>query len=118
MKYLLEEVQKLAEKERIKVTIPINEQFETADVEPHFVRSYYWMPQQPDLVYHLHPELVHCHNGVPYTMLCHTCHQRVTSTKEDLPPNSIASGVDFGYWRRIPGLEKPNLHETAILALY
>ena len=36
--------------------------------------------------------------------------------KGKTPPLSIAAGVDFGNFRRIPGIIEPNLHEQIILA--
>jgi hypothetical protein len=43
--------------------------------------------------------------------LCEACYK--SNDKRQL---SIANGVDFGNYERVPGLKAMNLHEQAILA--
>lgn len=64
--------------------------------------------------FHLHPELVSKDDqGKYYTKLCNSCYQATTAGVR--PTFSIASGVDFGDYRRI-GLTVPNLMERHVLA--
>jgi hypothetical protein len=70
------------------------------------------------MCYHLHPELVHTNKqGNPATMLCSTCHNKILK-KHKVPPLWVANGVDFGYFKRIPQLTEPNLHEQLVLSQY
>ena len=65
-------------------------------------------------MYHLHPELIQREDdGRLFTRLCPCCWSNVEAGK--IPPNSIASGVDFGDSRRL-GMEPLWLHEQLILS--
>ena len=69
--------------------------------------------------YHLHPELVGPEDDDEEVLhLCCDCYRDTkdkTTKKIILPPNSIAAGTDFGWYKRI-GLVAPNLHEQNILS--
>ena len=66
-------------------------------------------------MYHLHPELVQVDSDDrAFTRLCPCCWRYVVSLNK-VPPNSIASGVDFGDKRRL-GLEDLRLHEQLLLS--
>lgn len=110
------ELTAFAESPQAKVTIPINESWETREVNLANVRSFYCQkqPNKPDQLWHLHPELVSLDGeSSPYATLCPICHDSITSGK--VPLLSIAAGVDFGLHSRI-GLTEPNLHEQLMLA--
>lgn len=69
-----------------------------------------------EVVYwHLHPELVETGEGgsTSSALLCSRCCEAVQ--KKKVPKNSIKSGVDFGWFKRL-GLTEPNLPEQLILA--
>jgi len=100
-----------------KVTIPINENWDTRCVDLKDLRSHY-IQHQPDgstTYWHLHPELVkHCPiRRKHYTVVCPECLSALRKAKR--PALSIAGGVDFGHYRRV-GLEPPNLLELQILS--
>ncbi|MGL5934881.1 MAG: DUF6570 domain-containing protein [Cetobacterium sp.] len=110
------------------ITVPVNDNGDTMDVNLSKLKSVY---ESSDLkkAFHLHPEFVHWHdNGVSkqeMTALCPSCSLWYQSTKTQqpnrraknisTPPNSIASGIDFGDLHRI-GLQKPSPLELMIIA--
>ena len=109
-----EDLEELMKKEIFRV--PANENGELVEVRLWEARSYYQHRVDDEIViYHLHRELVdEDANGNVGTWLCPTCHKCLMKGKT--PPLSIAAGVDFGNFRRIPGIIEPNLHEQIILA--
>lgn len=103
--------------ESLKVTIPTNEMLEPKEVCCADIYSVYKVAT--NLAYYLHPELVEIEaNGKPCTMLCALCYKSLYTGKTGkIPDLSIANGVDFGFFRRIPELTEPNLSEQRIIAL-
>ena len=95
------------------VTIPISEE-DTCEVYPWKAKSCYESQRYPGRFYHVHPELVELQDNKEYTRVCPTCASKVDDKK--IPPLSIANGIDFGYYKRIPELTEPNLHEQLILS--
>ena len=105
-----------AESPRAIVTIPINDQWETSEVNLVNIRSFHPQNQLegPPQLWHLHPELVHMDSEeCPHAMLCPVCHDSVTGGK--LPSLSIANGIDLVCPPGL-GLTQPNLHEQLMLA--
>jgi hypothetical protein len=103
------------------VVVPFwNEETESGDtrrIEPWRVRSMYESTKHG--LYHLHPELVDVNDsGIESVLLCPYCSDSVKNVDADplkrVPKFSIASGIDFGYYKRV-GLTEPNLHEEVIL---
>jgi hypothetical protein len=121
LKYSHDAAVDLHHKLQCKVTIAVDEQGTQAEICPWRMISFYEPPcsiQQSaeDVTYfHLHPELVSCCHDEPYTYLCPTCLDKLKHGT--VPPMSIAAGVDFGHFRRIPELADLNFHEEMILAL-
>jgi hypothetical protein len=94
-----------------------NKAAELREIEPWRVMSMY--ESRKHGFYHLHPELVDIDNaGTESVLLCPYCSDSVKNVNADplkrIPRYSIASGVDFGYYKRV-GLTEPNLHEEIIL---
>jgi hypothetical protein len=94
-----------------------NKVAELREIEPWRVMSMY--ESRKHGFYHLHPELVDVDNaGTESVLLCPYCSDSVKNVNADplkrIPRYSIASGVDFGYYKRV-GLTEPNLHEEIIL---
>jgi hypothetical protein len=85
------------------------------EMEPWKVISCYH-DQEMNVLYHLHPELVELINGIPMTLFCPRCDKAQKDGKSS--DYSIAAGIDFGSYHRIPGLEVPNLHEELIISKY
>ena len=87
-----------------------------------------------DKVFHLHPESVHILKNVVVicgqehetleeaTILCPQCTgwydaaSKFPDRPHEPPVNSIASGLDFGSIRRLPGIETPSLSELQMLS--
>jgi hypothetical protein len=87
-------------------------------INPYEVISLYTSKVDPSNTYHLHPELVRQDkNGNEITMLCSSCYKKIIK-QEKIPQLSIANGVDFGYFKRIPELTEPNLHEQLVLSQF
>lgn len=97
------------------VQIPVDNDWTLRTINLADARSVYKQASQQDTLYwHLHPELVETHaDGSNHVQLCPSCHNCLQS--KQIPPNSIASGVDFGYYERL-GLTLPNLHEQLMLS--
>ena len=71
--------------------------------------------------YHVHPELVEVHDGIPMVRLCDDCHKDARDSR--IPRYSIAAGLDYGCWARVqaqrPGdanFEDLNLAERMVLS--
>ena len=94
------------------VLVPIDKSMTTKEVHPWNALSFYYS-NMLNLWFHVHPELVVIEQGWEWVMLCPTCEKACRAG--EIPRNSIAHGVDFGWARRI-GLEEPNLWEQMILA--
>jgi len=104
------------------MTLPIDEEGNT-DVFPVWKAWSIWgHPENKEEYYHLHPEFVEEYQDkdkggkVSYrAMVCDTCWKYIMKGKK--PPLSIASGVDFGHFRRIhPNLEPLSLFERHIVS--
>ena len=103
------------------VTIPIDSNGTFAIVNVWDVRSRFYSTLH-DKTYYFHEELVTQNvtttsDGLSEVRseevhLCEDCYK-----SNDKPELSIANGIDFGNYERIPHLQKLNLHERAILAL-
>ena len=95
--------------------VPTNmEATEYANIDVRDIFSWYHSEQLQRRFY-LHPELVELDDaGCEVAYLCQSC-CKATNADQGLPKNSIAAGVDFGYFARV-GLEYPNLHEMAIIS--
>lgn len=84
-------------------------------VEPWRIMSFY-KSDDLNFYYYLYPELVNKNNsGKETTYLCPRCYKSYEN--DTYYKLSIAAGIDFGNFRRINGLIKPNLHEQIILSL-
>ena len=103
--------------------LPINSEGKLAPFHPHKVLSVYESPKLKK-AFHLHPEFVHVGKDssgqdCEMTVLCHKCSRwfkegGIHGWKE-APPNSIASGLDFGSRTRV-GLCEPSATEMIVIA--
>jgi hypothetical protein len=102
------------------VEIPIDSKGTTMTVNVWDLKSHYFSTLHGK-TYYFHPELVMCDVTVDegevterkcdVVYLCEACY-----LSDHTPVLSLASGVDFGNYERIPGLQPLNVHEQAILA--
>ena len=90
--------------------------FDQVKLEPWKIKSYY-RSSDDNCLYHLHQELIsRDDSNKEYTMFCPRCYKAHLSG--ECYKLSIAAGVDFGNYKRVKGLVKPNLHEQLILSKY
>ena len=96
------------------VEIPIDANFNLRKVEPWKIVSAYHSKEYG--LFHLHPELVDVdpRTGKESSLMCPSCWKALQDKKRS--PLSIAGGMDFGYYKRIPELVELNLDEQMILA--
>ena len=95
------------------INITIDEDRNLKHILPWKLISYFETAEGE--LYHLHPELVDVddNTGQVSTTLCSTCEGIVS--KCEIPPLSIAAGLDFGNPSRIQELTPLNLHEKYCL---
>ena len=105
------------------IVIPTDPEGTTKEVSIHKLRSIHQsrvhnsassaLPSH----FHLHPEFVTTSEcGTSETaFFCQSCHHCLTKSKPVTPPNSLASGLDFGDYHRM-GLTKPNPFEVALMS--
>lgn len=101
---------------RFLVNVPVDDDWNTKEVDLSKARSYYELhTEQGSSFWHVHPELVEqCEQTARhFVRVCYLCDGQLRKKKR--PKYSIANGVDFGYSKRI-GLEEPNLHEQLIIS--
>ena len=97
------------------ITIPTSPE-STCEVFPWKAKSFYQSQRYSGRFYHVHPELVELQDNKEYTRVCPSCATKVKDKK--VPPLSIANGIDFGNYKRLPQLTEPNLHEQLILSQF
>lgn len=96
------------------VDVPVDQYGNRKSIEVWKASSAFQSEHDPNMIYHLHPELVDKDDsGSESTNLCHRCWTDLK--KFEIPKLSIANGIDFGNYQQL-GLEQPNLHEQAIIA--
>jgi hypothetical protein len=92
--------------------VPVDDGFNTGPIFPWRAKSVF--EASDARLYHLHPELVDEHeDGKSFVRLCPFCYESLEKNK--VPRLSLASGVDFGNYKRV-GLEQPSLHEELVIA--
>lgn len=93
--------------------LPINNKNDCTWFYPYKLISVYESTITQEL-YHLHQELIHFNeNNNESTFLCPQCTKEIE--KKQIPKLSLANGIDFGYYKRLP-LTQPNLLEMYAIA--
>ena len=101
------------------VEVPIDEEWNSKTVQLWKLRSCYEGIHASEAgipeYWHLHPELVDNTSDptCETVLICPSC--LASLKKNSIPKNSIASGIDFGYYKRL-GLSYPSLMEQVIIS--
>lgn len=103
---------------RSQIRIPVDENWQLQTINVWKAKSFYIQNSSPNLIYwHLHPELIEhdsISNGCEWTVLCPDCSKSVLK-RQEIPKLSIANGIDFGVYYRLP-LTQPGLHEQLCIS--